>query len=152
MGRPSSSWGTYSSEDVTINALDTITLTPPQGNTYTSLPYQSMQMPNPVQITYAPNTTLGDSTFTIGSGGSWDIVKNNHSLEVKGDANFEGDITLKGKSLVDALDKIEKRLAILHPNAELEGRWEALRALGEQYREMEAQLLEGEAIWSTLKK
>jgi len=73
-------------------------------------------------------------------------------LHVKGNAEIEGDLKVKGKSLADAIDNIEKRLAILHPNPELEERWEQLKALGEQYRELERDILEKEKIWDILKK
>lgn len=77
---------------------------------------------------------------------------NGNTLDVKGDANFEGDIKVKGKSLVDAIENIEKRLAILHPNPELEEKWERLKALGNMYRELEAEIIEKEEIWKILKK
>ncbi len=92
--------------------------------------------------TYNDTITLGD--YSIGAG--------NGALEVKGDANFSGDIKLKGKSLSEVLDNIEKRLAILHPNPELEGRWDELKALGERYRELEKEILEKEQMWDILKK
>ena len=74
------------------------------------------------------------------------------SLHVRGNAEFEGDIKLKGKSLSDTLDKIEQRLAILHPNKELEDKWEKLKELGDMYRALEKDILEKEKIWETLKK
>jgi hypothetical protein len=82
---------------------------------------------------------------------TWDD-KTDSYLHVKGDAEIEGDLKIKGKSLADAIDNIEKRLAILHPNKDLEERWEQLKALGEQYRELERDILEKEKIWETLKK
>ena len=69
-----------------------------------------------------------------------------------GDAEFEGEVTIRGVKLDERLDAIEQRLGILRPNNDLEGRWEALKALGEEYRKLEKELLEGEQIWSTLKK
>ena len=91
------------------------------------------------------------------SGPNWgDLTITPHtttnSLDVKGDANFDGDVKLKGKSLSDTLNKIEERLAILHPNEALEEKWEQLKELGKQYREMEKDILEKEKIWSILKK
>jgi hypothetical protein len=80
------------------------------------------------------------------------ITTTTNPLHVKGDAEIEGDLKVKGKSLADAIDNIEKRLAILHPNKDLEERWEQLKALGEQYRELEKDILEKEKIWETLKK
>jgi len=74
------------------------------------------------------------------------------SLRVGGDAEFKGDITIKGKSLSEMFEKIEQRLAILHPNERLEEKWEKLKILGEQYREMEKELLHAEEMWKILKK
>ena len=81
-----------------------------------------------------------------------DNYNDNKSLKVVGNAEFDGDITLRGKSLVKTIDKIEERLAILHPNAELEERWKELKELGRRYRELEADIIEKESIWNTLKK
>lgn len=74
------------------------------------------------------------------------------SLKVDGNAEFNGDIKIKGVNLTERLDAIEERLGILRPNNDLEGRWEKLKALGEEYRKLEKEILEGEAIWNTLKK
>lgn len=73
-------------------------------------------------------------------------------LHVNGGAIFEGDIKIKGVNLSDRLDAIEERLGILRPNNDLEGKWEKLKALGEEYRKLEKEILEGESIWDTLKK
>ena len=120
------------------------------------------------------NTMIGDSidTFTTGTvtipnttsnGIYWGLngtsstittdpsLKGN-SLSVKGNADFEGEVTIKGKSLTDTLDKIEERLAILHPNPELEDRWDELKELGKRYKELEQALLEKEKVWAILKK
>ena len=74
------------------------------------------------------------------------------TLKVNGDADFEGEVTIKGKSLTTSLDKIEERLAILHPNPELEDRWDELKELGKRYKELEAEIIEKEKIWNILKK
>ena len=91
------------------------------------------------------NTTWTD-TISI----SQDMASN--TLQVTGDANFEGDIKLKGKSLDKTLTKIEERLAILHPNERLEEKWENLRELRKQYLELEADILEKEKIVEILKR
>lgn len=75
-----------------------------------------------------------------------------HSLKVKGDADFDGEVTIKGKSLTDMIEKIEERLAILHPNPELEDRWDELKELGKRYKELEAEIIEKERMWAILKK
>ena len=43
-------------------------------------------------------------------------LKNHTGTVIQGDAEFEGDIKIKGKSLTDTLDRIEQRLGILHPD------------------------------------
>lgn len=78
-----------------------------------------------------------------------DIV---HPLIVKGDADISGDLKIKGKSIGDAIERIEERLAILHIDSRLEEKWEELKALGEKYRELEKDILEKEKIWDTLHK
>jgi len=73
-------------------------------------------------------------------------------LKVQGDAEFDGDVKIKGKSISETLEKIEARLAILHPNQQLEEKWEELKKLGDAYRALEKDILEKEQIWNTLKK
>jgi hypothetical protein len=95
-------------------------------------------------------TTTGTDTITIADyANGW---TGQHGLDVKGDANFEGDVKIKGKSLVESLEKIEEKLAILHPNEELEEKWERLRSLRKMYMELEAEIKEKENIWGILKK
>jgi len=74
------------------------------------------------------------------------------NLEVKGDANITGNLTVKGKNLADVLDNIESRLAILHPNEKLEEKWENLRGLREAYVALEKEIIEKEQMWSILKR
>lgn len=81
----------------------------------------------------------------------WDF-NHKQSLSVKGDAEFEGDVKIKGKSISETLDKIEQRLAILHPNKKLESKWLELKKLGDAYRALEKDIIEKEKIWETLKK
>ena len=74
------------------------------------------------------------------------------TLKVNGNADFDGEVTIKGKNLTDMLEKIEERLAILHPNPELEDKWDELKELGKRYKELEAEIIEKEKIWSILKR
>jgi hypothetical protein len=99
----------------------------------------------------------GQVLTSNGTGPSWATITADPSLKgaslsVKGDADFEGEVTIKGKSLIDMFDKIEERLAILHPNPELEEKWDNLRALRNAYLELEKEIKEKEAMWSILKK
>jgi len=75
------------------------------------------------------------------------------TLKVNGDADFDGDITVKGRSLTQTLEKIEERLAILPPpNLELERDWLELAKLRQQYVELERELLEKQRVFDILKK
>jgi len=87
-----------------------------------------------------------DTTISV----SQDLFPN--TLSCNGDANFEGDLKIKGVSLSDTLAKIEERLAILRPNEVLEEKWEKLKELGKAYREMEKDILEKEKIWKILNR
>jgi len=114
-------------------------------------------IPNTVTIT-APNTVPNYGYYTVPSTTTptWTIQPNttttNNQLTVKGDAEFEGEVTIKGKSLLDAIESLEKRLGLLHPNPKLEGRWEELKELGERYRALEKEILEKEKMWAILQK
>jgi hypothetical protein len=94
------------------------------------------------------------TTTGTGAGNPWITTDtlNQNSLSVKGDAEFDGDITVKGRSLAEFMESVEQRLNILRPNPDLEAEWDQLRALGEQYRELEKQLTEKSQMWATLKK
>ena len=120
------------------------------------------------------NTMIGD-LFTTDTGGTVTISNNissglywglngtsntiiadpslkGNSLSVKGNADFEGEVTIKGKSLTDMFEKIEERLAILHPNPKLEDKWDELKELGKRYKELEAEIIEKERVWAILQK
>ena len=89
------------------------------------------------------------------NGTSWitqDASLKGSTLKVNGDAEFDGEITIKGKKLSDMFEKIEERLAILHPNIELEDKWDELKELGKKYRELEQEIMEKEKVWSILQK
>ena len=105
---------------------------------------------------------MAGAYITSGSGGTlnWSsmndtITLGNYSqneLHVQGNARVTGDLTVAGISVGETLKRIEERLNILRPNPELESRWDELRELGQRYRELEAELLEKEHMWSQLTK
>jgi len=125
-----------------------------------------MSYPIPPQVYTTTNTnpltinsgSSGQYLYSNGTGPAWNdtitlsTTSTPNTLTVKGDAEFEGDIKLKGKSLSDTLSKLEERLAILHPNEKLEEKWEKLRELRKEYMELEADIIEKEKIWATLKR
>ena len=92
-----------------------------------------------------PWVTSVNDTITIG-----DIPQ--RSLSVRGNAEIDGELKVGGKNIGESLDRIEKRLAILRPNPELEARWDRLRELGEEYRKLEQDILGQEEIYNILKK
>ena len=100
----------------------------------------------------------GQVYTTNGTSNGWANISlaepalNGATLKVNGNADFEGEVTIKGKSLTDMLDKIEERLAILHPNIELEDKWDELKELGKRYKELEQEIIEKEKVWAILKR
>lgn len=105
---------------------------------------------------YSVSTGTGSTSWATMADGVSNLKPN--TLHVKGTAEFEdtvsieGDLKVQGKSIKDSLDRIEERLAILRPNEELEEKWDQLRGLRQMYMELEAEIIEKEAIWATLKK
>ena len=59
-------------------------------------------------------------------------------LHVTSDAEFEGDITVKGKSLSKWMETVEKRLSILQPNPKKLKKFEALQKAYDHYKLLEA--------------
>jgi len=95
------------------------------------------------------------NTTGTGTDNPWittNTIDGYNTLSVKGNADFDSDITVKGRSLTEFMESVEQRLNILRPNPALEAEWHQLRELGEQYRELERQLTEKSQMWNTLKK
>ena len=119
------------------NGIDTITLDP--------LIYSSgASITSPSSITwsqdYSTNSTWTNSTANV------NITADGISIKEG------GDIKISGKSLSEAIEKIEERLGILNPNPELEDRWDQLKELRKQYIELEKDLLEKEKLMKILKE
>jgi hypothetical protein len=88
-------------------------------------------------------TAIGDATWSTTTkiqGGQ---------LELKGD---QADVVINGVSLTETLQLIQDRLNMLRPNTALEAEWDQLRELGQQYRQLEAELKEKQRAWEILKK
>jgi len=101
--------------------------------------------------TYTTTGTSGAGTY------NWNntTTSTNAKVHINGDGLVmqEGaDIVVGGKSLTKAIDQIEERLGILHPNPALEERWDKLKELRQQYIEMEKDLLEKEKLMKILKE
>ena len=115
-------------------------------------------MNDPFTTVSTPCTTSSvDYVFSDSNTINWGTLAvsadtNHNTLTVRGDASFEGEVVIKGKSIADSLERIEERLAILRPNEELEAKWENLRGLRKAYMELEAEIKEKEKVWGILKK
>jgi hypothetical protein len=101
-------------------------------------------------------TTTGAGGAGVPSTYNWNnTVSTNTTVHIDGDGLTmkEGaDIKIGGKSLTQAIEKIEERLGILHPNSALEERWETLKELRKQYMELEKDILEKEKLMKILKE
>jgi hypothetical protein len=102
--------------------------------------------PNTISATGGPYTINGAAGTT--SLNPWTKYTSTPKIKLDGEG---ADIEVNGWSLMDAIQKIEQRLNILHPNTELETEWEELRALGEQYRKLEQHIKDKQATWERLK-
>ena len=83
------------------------------------------------------SSQTGQATITAGT------------LALSGD---NADIKINDVSLTDTLKTIQARLNILTPNDKLEKEWNELKALGDQYRKLEAEFAEKSRMWTALKK
>jgi len=82
-------------------------------------------------------------TFSTGAGnvvlnGASSMWSTGTGLHVTSDAEFDGDITVKGKSLSKWMETVEKRLAILQPNPKKLKKFEALQKAYDHYKLLEA--------------
>jgi hypothetical protein len=135
------------------NMNDTITINSPSTGGYTITSTDTMS----TGLYWATNTSQNQVLTSNGSSTGWATISadpnlQGNTLQVKGDAEFDGEVTIKGKNIADMFAKIEERLAILHPNPELEDRWDELKELGKRYKELEAEIIEKEKMWAILKK
>jgi hypothetical protein len=96
------------------------------------------------------NLTIGGSSIYGNS--LLNPYSNHGALKVEGPAEINGSLKVNGVDISETLEKINQRLAILKPNPELESRWERLKALGEEYRALEKDILEQEKVYEILKK
>jgi hypothetical protein len=140
---------------------DTITLSP---STYG---VESITIPSTITTTGTGglyNTAVPNGGYVISTGGAgvgsgynWNTgtINTNSTVEINADGmkiKEGGDITIGGKSLSEAIEKIEERLCILNPNPALEERWDKLKDLRKQYMEMEKDILEKEKLMKILKE
>jgi hypothetical protein len=83
---------------------------------------------------------------------TWSSANTNSQIHVRGDAVFEGNITWQDRDMREWFESVESRLAILHPNPELEAEWLELAELRIKYVELERELLAKQRVFDILKK
>jgi hypothetical protein len=102
-------------------------------------------------------TTTGSSTSSYTWSSDYSLNYNNFNAKVNIDADGvkikeDGDLKIGDRSLKDFMDRVEDRLAILHPNEALEEKWEQLKDLRRQYEALEKDIIEKEKIMKILKE
>jgi hypothetical protein len=114
--------------------------------------------PTNITVSTIPTWSLGTSMtapITVGAVGAgpytFNTYKPTSTIKV-GKINItESDIEIDALSLRDTLAKVNERLAIFRPNPELEKDFDQLKALRDQYIELEKDLMEKAQAWNTLK-
>ena len=105
-----------------------------------------------------------NSTVTISSGTNIldSLSTDSFTLNSTWDTTYNDTITIGGQTLTEhklkALDglqewqeEVNKKLAILQPNSELEEQWSELKELRQRYVELEKELTEKSKMWDILK-
>lgn len=120
---------------------DTITISASQTSPYT--------ITGAIGTSHFPNTI-----YTTGTGATtapWATFNPNGTSTKITLSGENADIEVNGWSLVSAVKRIEERLGLFQPNPKLESEWEELRALGEQYRQLEQHIKDKQATFDRLK-
>jgi hypothetical protein len=116
----------------TNGTIDTITI---DTSSWSGLTMNTLNSPLPsytIKSTSGPQATLFPPGYTVA--GSHTL---NPGLHVTSDAEFDGDIKWKGRSLGTMLETIEARLSILQPDPAKLEKFEALKKAYDHYKLME---------------
>ncbi len=132
----------FSDIDINISGsdgVDTITL-----DSSSSYPhYNTLGMSGgSITVPHTISTSgAGGYMYSTGTGTSWaapNTAANHGSLKVSGDADFDGDVTIKGRNITKMLEKIEDRLAILmDPDPARLEKFQALKKAYDNYKLMD---------------
>lgn len=140
-------------------AEDTITLSNyPYGYDYSNTVVNSGAISGMGSSISAPTFTVSSGTTTANpwatTASPWLGNGISSSPDGAGKLTLTGegaDIEINGESLVGLMKEIRERLNLITINEKMEKEWDELRALGEQYRALEAKLKEQGAMWEKLK-
>jgi len=121
----------------TINTitLDKLSIPPYLTANLTSGPYPSLNAG-----TYGPGSSGSYYTTNGTSGANWATITNSNkqsSLQVHGDAEFEGKVMINKQDLGEFMETISKRLAILVPDPEKLEHFEPLKKAYNHYKMLE---------------
>jgi hypothetical protein len=108
-----------------------------------------------IYTSHSPSITLSPNTYTNASWATAPLTVNSGSqsgITVKGDADIEGSLKVKGVDISEMLSNIQDKLAIYQPAPELEEKWEELRELARKYKALVVDIKEKQQIWDILKK
>lgn len=106
-----------------------------------------MNFPNSVSANTGPYYTINNGTsITASPWASINTTTQAGRMELNGE---NADLVINGVSILDIL---KERLNVLIPNPEIEKEWDELKALGDKYRELEADLKAKSEMWNKLKK
>jgi len=103
---------------------------------------------------YITTSTVGTLNWSANYG-DYNIYNTDPKVNITNDGitmKPEADLKIGDRSLKDFMDRVEDRLAILHPNEALEDKWEELKNLRRQYEALEKDILEKEKIMKILKE
>jgi hypothetical protein len=125
--------GSYGVDTITINGSSYPNIVANGGYTISS----------GISANAGPYWTTGTTNITANP---WATTTQSGRMELTGD---NADLVINGVSILEIL---EKRLNVLIPNPALEKEWDQLRALGDQYRALEADIKEKAEIWARLNK
>jgi hypothetical protein len=142
--------GAYGSDTITLDytSQPSVVLNSTMSSGNGTIPYTFATTGTGGTVTYNPFNGATTSNAVWTNSGDAKVHINGDGLVMEKGA----DIVIGGKSLCEAIEKIEERLGILKPNPELESRWDQLRELRNQYVEMERDLLEKEKLMKILKE
>lgn len=83
--------------------------------------------------------------YTWGSNGSWNVGNawpSQNAVKIQGNAEIDGDLTIGGVNIMNVLNRINDRLAILVPDPEKLEKYSALKEAYDHYKTLEALCIE----------
>ena len=128
---------TYNIDDVTINTLDYGKLAIDTLTSSMIGPYPSYN----VGIGAVGANGSNGTYYTTNTGANWGSIgtsTSQPSIQVKGDAVFEGKVMINGRNISEFMEAISKRLSILVPDPAKLEHFEALKKAYDHYKLLEA--------------